>query len=408
MTKPITLFLCGDVMTGRGVDQILPHPCPPDLAEPSGRSALDYVALAEQAHGPIPRPVAFEYIWGMALDELAQIKPDARIVNFESAVTTSDETWPGKGILYRMHPANVACLTTARIDCCVLANNHVLDWGYTGLRQTLAALHGSGIKTAGAGNNAEEAAAPGVIELPDYQRVLVYGFCDTSSGVPRDWAAGGRRPGVNVLQRSLSLRTADEIADQIGHFKRRGDIVVASIHWGGNWGFAIPAEQRAFAQRLIDSGQVDLIHGHSSHNLKGIEVYRDKLILYSTGDFLDDFEGTDGHAQYRADLALMYFPTVDSDTGQLLSLTMTPTQVRRMRVEPVADEDRQWLVTMLNREGQRLGTQAKRDDAGRLTLTWSKGFSSGRKASGANGGSTKTRPPSRPGVRSARPRPASR
>jgi poly-gamma-glutamate synthesis protein (capsule biosynthesis protein) len=112
----VTLFLCGDVMTGRGIDQVLAHPGKPHLQE-------QYV----RASGPIERPVASEYIWGDALAELERVRPDARIVNLETAVTTAEDAWPGKAVHYRMHPANVSCLTAARIDCCVLANNHVLD-----------------------------------------------------------------------------------------------------------------------------------------------------------------------------------------------------------------------------------------------------------------------------------------
>src|SRR4029453_6689562 len=125
----VTFFLCGDVMTGRGIDQILPHPSRPQLFEPYVRSAVEYVNLAERANGPIARPVDYAYVWGDALAELERVRPDARIVNLETAVTASDDAWSGKGIHYRMHPANVSCLTVAKLDCCCLANNHVLDWG---------------------------------------------------------------------------------------------------------------------------------------------------------------------------------------------------------------------------------------------------------------------------------------
>src|SRR5579872_3924197 len=114
-----TLFLCGDVMTGRGVDQVLPHPSDPTLHEPYVASALEYVEMAEKAHGPIPRPVSFSYIWGDAAAELERLAPAARIVNLETSITTSEDYDP-KGINYRMHPANTPCLAAAKIDCCVL------------------------------------------------------------------------------------------------------------------------------------------------------------------------------------------------------------------------------------------------------------------------------------------------
>ena len=165
------LFLCGDVMTGRGIDQVLAHPVKPHLFESWARSALDYVQLAERTAGRIGRGLDCAYPWGDALAVLEQLQPHARIVNLETAVTTSEDAQPGKGIHYRMNPANLPSLTGARIDCCVLANNHVLDWGRAGLAQTLAALHEAGLRTAGAGANAQEAAAPAVIGLATGGRV---------------------------------------------------------------------------------------------------------------------------------------------------------------------------------------------------------------------------------------------
>jgi len=103
----VRLFLCGDVMTGRGIDQILPHPSQQHLFEPYLRSALGYVKLAEQVTGPMRRPVDFAYIWGDTLAELNRVQPDARIVNLETAITRSEDAWPDKGIHYRMHPANI-------------------------------------------------------------------------------------------------------------------------------------------------------------------------------------------------------------------------------------------------------------------------------------------------------------
>ena len=136
--QPICLFLCGDVMTGRGIDQVLPFPVHPVLYETSVRDAHKYVQLAEALHGPIPRPASFEYIWGDALEEIRPLKTDGRIINMETSVTTSEEYWPNKHVLYRMCPENVGCITAAHIDSCCLANNHVLDWGYRGLDEALS------------------------------------------------------------------------------------------------------------------------------------------------------------------------------------------------------------------------------------------------------------------------------
>jgi poly-gamma-glutamate synthesis protein (capsule biosynthesis protein) len=362
----VTLFLCGDVMTGRGIDQILPHPSAPHLFEPSLRSALGYVELAAEASGPIPRPADFAYVWGDALAELARIRPAARIVNLETAVTVAEDPWPGKGIHYRMHPANVPCLTAAGIDCCALANNHVLDWGAAGLTETLETLHRAGIHTAGAGRDAAEAAAPGILPLAT-GRVLVFAFATEDSGVPRAWAAGPGRPGVNRLE-DLSPRSLEAVARQVAAARRPGDLVVVSIHWSGNWGFAIPDAQRTFARGLVDAAGVDVVHGHSSHHVKGIEIHRDRLILYGCGDFLTDYEGIPGHEPFRDDLGLMYFPTLEAATGRLVRLVLTPTRLQRFRLHRASGADARWLLDTLNREGQPLGTRAVRQADGTFLL----------------------------------------
>jgi len=368
-SRSVTLFLCGDVMTGRGIDQILPHPNKPHIFEPYMRSALGYVELAEQATGPIGKPVDFAYIWGDALAEFERVRPDARIINLETAVTAAEDAWPGKGINYRMHPANIPCLTAAKIDCCVLANNHVLDWGRGGLLETLDTLRGARIATAGAGRDDTEAAAPALMELPGTGRVLVFAFGTESSGVPRNWAAGKHRPGVNFLD-DLSAQAVDAITRQVRVAKRAGDLVVASIHWGGNWGFAIPEERRDFAHRLIDVAGVDIVHGHSSHHPQGIEIYRDKPILYGCGDLLNDYEGISGHQAYRGELALMYFPTLDAATGKLSRFVMTPTQTRHLRVNRAPEEAVNWLHGTLNREGQKFGTRVERRPDNTFLLRW--------------------------------------
>jgi len=364
------MFLCGDVMTGRGIDQILPCPSAPHLFEPYVNSALDYVALAERSVGPIAKPVDVAYVWGDALAELERLRPDARIVNLETAVTTSEDAWPGKSIHYRMHPENIACLSAAKIDCCVLANNHVLDWGYRGLAETLDVLHAAGIRTTGAGRDAAAAAAPAAISLPGGGRVLVLAYGMESAGVGAAWAAGKTRAGVSFLP-DLSARSVEEIACSVCAVKGERDVVVASIHWGGNWGYDVSSDQHAFAHRLIDAAGVDVVHGHSSHHPMGIEVYRDKLILYGCGDLLNDYEGIGGYESFRADLTLMYFPTLDAATGKLLHLGLTAMQIQRFRLRGAGDEDARWLAATLSREGGKLGTRVEREADNRLALRWS-------------------------------------
>jgi poly-gamma-glutamate capsule biosynthesis protein CapA/YwtB (metallophosphatase superfamily) len=364
----VSLFLCGDVMTGRGVDQVLPHPGDPILFEGYMKSARGYVELAEEASGPIPKPVDFSYIWGDALAELDRRKPDVRIINLETAVTRSDDV-EHKAVNYRMNPRNIPCITAANIDCCALANNHVLDWGYSGLAETLKTLKDAHIKVAGAGRDIQEAQGPAVMTIPEKGRVLVFSFGSETSGIPWSWAAAADRPGVNILP-DFSAATVRGIRDSIGKARLAGDIVIASIHWGSNWGYEVPRGQQQFARQLIDEADVDIVHGHSSHHVKGIEVYKGKLILYGCGDFLNDYEGISGHEVYRGDLVLMYFVSTNPSTGKLVSLSMTPMQVKRFRLNHAAANDALWLRDVLNREGKKFGTSVHLQADNTLALGW--------------------------------------
>jgi poly-gamma-glutamate capsule biosynthesis protein CapA/YwtB (metallophosphatase superfamily) len=365
----ITLFLCGDVMTGRGIDQVLPHAGDPVLYEPSMHSAVGYVELAETANGPMAKPVDFAYIWGEALQALERVAPDVRIINLETSVTASDDYWRGKGINYRMHPQNIPCITAARIDCCSLANNHVLDWGYAGLAETLKTLHGINVKSVGAGRNEQEAQQPAIMEIPGKGRVLVFACGTETSGIPRSWGAAPDRPGMNLLP-DLSERTIRQFKENVYQVKRHGDLAVASIHWGYNWGYAIPREHILFAHSLIEEAGVDVVHGHSSHHVQGIEVYKGRPIIYGCGDFLNDYEGIGGYGQFRDDLALMYFVSMELSSGRLVDLHMVPMQIKHFSLSRVSNEDALWLKEVFNREGLQFGTRVELRADNTLSLAW--------------------------------------
>jgi len=365
----VTLCVAGDVMTGRGIDQVLPHPGDPRIFEAYSRSARDYVQLAEQTNGPIPRAVDFGYIWGDALAALEAAAPAVRIINLETAVTRTGSPWPRKGIQYRMHPANIPCLTAAAIDCCVLANNHVLDWGYPGLEETLASLAAAGLATVGAGAGRAAAQAPALLDLPGRGRVLVIAGGLRSSGIPGVWAATSDRPGVQLLE-DLSDRTVGDIANTVRAHKRPGDLVVVSLHWGGNWGYAIPATHTRFAHALIETAGVDLVHGHSSHHPLGIEIYKGKPILYGCGDLVDDYEGISGHEEYRIELALLYLVTLDRGSGELVALEMIPLRRSKFRLNRATGNDIDWLRKTLDRESQPLEARVTRSKNATLRLAW--------------------------------------
>ncbi len=368
LEKGFRLCLTGDVMMGRGIDQILGHPGEPTIYEPWMKSAASYVELAERRSGSIPRQVDHRYVWGMIPDELAGYDADATIANLETAVTDRGRPWPGKGIQYRMHPANVDYLAPLGVDVVTLANNHVLDWSQEGLVQTIDVLEKASISTVGAGRDERDAWKPARSSTAS-GNALILGVGTGDSGIPPEWAAAGDRVGVAFLP-DLSDRTIDRIGAIVDDSKKSDDVVVVSIHWGGNWGFEVSRARRRFAHLLVDRAGVHVVHGHSSHHPLGIEAYHGHLILYGCGDLINDYEGIRGHEHYRGELGALYFATVDPGTGILLGLELLPTKIHRFRLSRPDEDDVRWLAGILDREGRALGTRMRLSDEHRLIVEW--------------------------------------
>ena len=403
------VFLCGDVMTGRGIDQILRRPSEPTIYEPVVRDARDYVALAERMHGPIDRGVDGSYVWGDALDLWREYAAGLYVMNLETSVTRSARPWPEKGIHYRMHPANAHMLRlpadavsvpgsarTAAGLCYTLANNHVMDFGRAGLLETLDVLEDTACGRCGAGRTGEEAGAPFRLEpggdgagttRSDAMAhraapgAAVFGVGLGDSGIPPEWAAtpraGSRKTGAGVghgdpdtRQSSAGVHLIDRLGRsaveretaRIAGLRREGELAVVSVHWGGNWGWNVPQAHRAFAHALIDRAGVSIIHGHSSHHVKCFEVYHGGLILYGCGDFVTDYEGIPGHDAYRPDLSLMYFADIDFGDGSLRALRMVPMRTVGFSLRRAGEPDLQWVARILNRDGAPFGTRVEARD----------------------------------------------
>ncbi len=356
-------MLAGDVMTGRGLDQVLAHPGPSELREQYVDDARVYVELAEQANGPIPAPVPPSWPWGDVLRAL----PEGfwRVMNLETSVTRSDDWAPRKGVHYRMSPDNVDCLHAAGVDVWTLANNHVLDFGARGLVETLDVLRAGGLATAGAGRDAEEAWRPAVLSGPD-GRLVVWSVADTSSGVPSGWAAGVRRPGVALLPR-LDEATAAWLASRVEEVRRPGDLLVVSVHWGPNWGYAVPPGMRRFARRLLEAG-VQVVHGHSSHHPRPAELHAGGVALYGCGDLVNDYEGIAGHEQFRGELRLLHAVTLGL-AARVAEVRAVPVRPRRMRLERATPEEARWRAETLTEHGRAVGSRVDLAEDGTLRLT---------------------------------------
>ena len=362
----IVLLLAGNVMTGRGIDQILMQPGDPELNEPLVRDAREYVHLAEAANGPIALSAAADYIWGDALAEMDGAGADLRIVNLETAITADGDPWPAKGVRLRMNPANIDCLLAARIDACAMANDHALDWDRAGLNDTMQTLRASGVQFAGAGADSNEAWAPARLPLPGRGQLMLFSFAAKSSGVPSGWSSGTRRAGIALLP-DLSVATAGQLTEDIVSRRGPDDRVVVSIHWGDNWGLGVPQAHRDFAHRLIDSRAVDVVHGHSSHHPLPVEVYRSKLIIYGCGDLINDCEGTAEHGSLRGDVGCLYIVTLRSGSGRLDTLDIVPMQTRQFRLGTADAAAQEWIGQVFASDPS-LGEQPVRHGARRWRL----------------------------------------
>jgi poly-gamma-glutamate synthesis protein (capsule biosynthesis protein) len=221
----------------------------------------------------------------------------------------------------------------------------------------------------GAGLNIDQAKSPCILRRRGNGRVLVLSLGLNSSGIPHSWKATKSKPGVNLLD-SSSIETVKKIGREIAQYKQPYDVVVASIHWGSNWGYAIPDSHRDFAHSLIELSGVDIVHGHSSHHPLGIEIYKNKPIIYGCGDFINDYEGIRGHESYKSNLGFMYFVTVDTANSHLVSLRLVPTEIKKLQIGYANKKNRQWLYRIVNREGEQFGTKILWKDKRTLELTW--------------------------------------
>ena len=353
-------------MTGRGIDQILPRRGDPTLRESVVSDARTYVRLAEQTNGPIPTPVEFAWPWGEALALLDEVHPDVRVINLETSITTSSEFAPRKAVHYRMHPDNIGCVTTIRPDVCALANNHILDFGYQGLADTLRVLAGAEIRCAGAGLGVGEADRPAIVGCPGA------GPCGDLVGRRRNErhplrVGGDRQPGRRgTTFRFVRPHRHGSRGPRIGR-EAAGRHRAGVGALGFELGYEVDDGQIRFAHRLIDEG-VDVVHGHSSHHPRPIEVYREKLILYGCGDTVDDYEGIGTYEAFRHELRLLYFASIERSSGHLTALRMMPMRMRRMRLEYVPDEDAEWLRAAVERMSSRFETKVRGAADGALSI----------------------------------------
>ncbi|KAG3088498.1 hypothetical protein PI124_g15323 [Phytophthora idaei] len=194
----------------------------------------------------------------------------------------------------------------------------------------------------GIGTSILEAAKAARIELPSHKgrHVNCIAVSTVCSGTPPSWRATSTQSGMVVLpaiESSTAVQKGVEATASVLHandlkWPHRGDLLVLSIHWGPNWAYREHDDtqeqtfRREYAHRVIDELGVDLVYGHSSHHIRGMELYRGKLIVYGAGDLVNDYE------VYNT-LGALFF--VDVNGGTLSQLCLVPTFMNRLSLQRV-------------------------------------------------------------------------
>lgn len=225
--------------------------------------------------------------WSAALAQFPESRSvDVAMVNLENPITDADRKRSGKRFNFRAEPESVAALEAGGIDLVTLANNHTMDYNRPGLLDTLAALDQSDIHAIGAGENITEARRPKILDVKG-QRIAYFGYYNAHWHAATETSAG-----TNPRENEALAADIQAVRDQV-------DWVVVNFHWGEELARYPAPYQRSIARRAIDAG-ADLVVGHHPHVLQGAEVYKDRAIVYSLGNFIFG-----GHSRSTYDTAVL-------------------------------------------------------------------------------------------------------
>lgn len=317
------IVLVGDVMLGRLINQLL------------------------QAKPP-------DYPWGNTLSIFNQA--DRRICNLECVISDLGQPWSEnhKIFHFRTEAKNIKVLKTAGIDAVALANNHTLDFEYEAMFQELDLLDKNGINHAGAGHNFSEAAAMTTCKIQDLNLGLI-SFTDNEPG----WEATDKKPGIFYVPIDIDDQRAQNLLQIVSRAKKQTDILIVSAHWGPNWGYHPPDDHQIFARALIDAG-ADIIFGHSPHIFRAVEIYNNRPILYSAGNFIDDYAIDEVE---RNDQSFIYM--IEIHNKEVTSLKLYPTVIRNFQAAkaqtPEAEEIMNKMVELCAEFGTQASWQPKED-----------------------------------------------
>lgn len=270
---------------------------------------------------------------------------DLTIINLETSVTTGGKKWPDKQFNFRSNPNSIEGMANSGVEVATLANNHVLDYGYQGLLDTLKNLDKYNIKYTGAGKNKKEAIKGIIVE----EKGVKVGILAFSRVIPdAKWYATKNRAGLV----SGYDPYVNEMTKKIAEMKKEVDILVLSIHWGVERS-TIPRKQEInLAKKVIDNG-ADIVMGHHPHVLQGIQVYKGKPIFYSFGNFVFNSGSKAGTNTMIGQVKI--------ENKKIQGINIIPCKIINSRPIPLEGKERLAAINNINKLSKNFGSKIDKD-----------------------------------------------
>jgi poly-gamma-glutamate synthesis protein (capsule biosynthesis protein) len=267
---------------------------------------------------------------------------DLTIANLECSVSERGDPIPDKEYTFRAAPGSVQGAVNAGVDIFTLANNHVLDYGVDAFLDTMEILRQNNLRYVGAGAGEDEALRPVLLERGGF-KIAVLGFTRV---VPRtDWIAGKNRPGLaSGYNEKLVLENVRWAAGQ-------SDIIIVCVHWGQELVDYPGRAEINLAHRLVDAG-ADVVVGCHPHVLQGVEIYRDKLIAYSLGNFI--FTSSSARAAREGAILQVVFNSGGESTAKII-----PTYITSGTTIILRGSDRKRVLSRLSGLSAGFGTTVR-------------------------------------------------
>lgn len=203
---------------------------------------------------------------------------DLAVVNLETAVTTSGSP-ASKTFVFRAPPTAFAALRGGGVDVASMANNHGLDYGAAGLRDSIAAARRYHFPLVGIGLDAKQAYRPFRRTIKG-QRISVIGATQVlDAELVSSWTAGRDKPGL------ASAKDVSRLVQEVRAARRTSDTVVVFLHWGIELEQCPSSDQKTLAKQLVAAG-ADVVVGGHAHRVQGAGRMGNALVGYGLGNFV--------------------------------------------------------------------------------------------------------------------------